>query len=52
MALNKGIWVPRPRATNIKGTNFKSLKEDDAQTAPAAAALAQELQDMTPGCRA
>ena len=25
MILNKGIWDPRPRVTNIKGTNLKSL---------------------------
>ena len=25
MALNKGIWDPKPRFTNIKGTNLKSL---------------------------
>ena len=25
MALNKGIWDPEPRGTNIKGTNLKSL---------------------------
>ena len=27
MALNKGIRDPKPRATNSKGTNLKSLKE-------------------------
>ena len=26
MALNKGIWDPKLRGTNIKGTNLKSLK--------------------------
>ena len=26
MALSKGIWDPKPRGTNIKGTNLKSLK--------------------------
>ena len=25
MALNKGIWDPKLRGTNIKGTNLKSL---------------------------
>ena len=25
MALNQGIWDPRLRGTNIKGTNLKSL---------------------------
>ena len=25
MALNKGIWDPKLRGTNTKGTNFKSL---------------------------
>ena len=25
MVLNKGIWEPKPRVTNIKGTNLKSL---------------------------
>ena len=25
MVLNKGIWDPKPRVTNIKGTNLKSL---------------------------
>ena len=33
MALNKGIWDPTLRGTNIKGTNLKSLsfyKEQDA----------------------
>ena len=25
MALNKGIWEPKLRGTNIKGTNLKSL---------------------------
>ena len=25
MSLNKGIWDPRLRGTNIKGTNLKSL---------------------------
>ena len=25
MTLNKGIWDPKPRLTNIKGTNLKSL---------------------------
>ena len=25
MALNKGIWDPELRGTNIKGTNLKSL---------------------------
>ena len=25
MALNKGIWDPTARGTNIKGTNLKSL---------------------------
>ena len=24
-ALNKGIWDPKPRVANIKGTNLKSL---------------------------
>ena len=27
MALNKGIWDPKPRGTNIKGTNLKSLMD-------------------------
>ena len=27
MALNKGVWDPKLRGTNIKGTNLKSLKE-------------------------
>ena len=26
MALNKGIWDPKPRATNVKGTNLTSLR--------------------------
>ena len=26
MALNKGIWDPKLRGTNIKGTNLKSLR--------------------------
>ena len=26
MALDKGIWDPKPRVTNISGTNLKSLK--------------------------
>ena len=26
MVLNKGIWDPKPRVTNIRGTNLKSLK--------------------------
>ena len=25
MALNKGVWDPKLRGTNIKGTNLKSL---------------------------
>ena len=25
MALYKGIWVPKPKVTNIKGTNLTSL---------------------------
>ena len=25
MALDKGIWDPKPRIANIKGTNLKSL---------------------------
>ena len=25
MALNNGIWDPKPRVTNNKGTNLKSL---------------------------
>ena len=25
MGLNKGIWDPKPKVTNIKGTNLKSL---------------------------
>ena len=25
MALNKGIWDPKPRVTSIKGTNLKAL---------------------------
>ena len=25
MALNKGIWVPKPRVTNIEATNLKTL---------------------------
>ena len=25
MALNKGIWDPKLKGTNIKGTNLKSL---------------------------
>ena len=25
MVLNKGFWGPKPRITNIKGTNLKSL---------------------------
>ena len=28
MALNKGIWDPERRGTNIKGTNLKSLIHD------------------------
>ena len=28
MALNKGIWDPKLRGTNIKGTNLKSLREE------------------------
>ena len=26
MVLYKGIWDPKPRVTNIKGTNFKFLR--------------------------
>ena len=26
MALNEGIWDPKPEVTNISGTNFKSLR--------------------------
>ena len=29
MALNKGIWDPKLRGTNIKGTNLKSLNYRD-----------------------
>ena len=29
MALNKGIWDPKTRATNNKGTNLKSLMLKD-----------------------
>ena len=29
MALNKGIWDPKPRVTNIKGTNLKSLSDSE-----------------------
>ena len=29
MALNEGIWDPKPRVTNIKGTNLKSLSRRD-----------------------
>ena len=25
MALNKGTWDPKPRGTNLEGTNLKSL---------------------------
>ena len=25
MALNKGTWDPKPKRTNIKGTNLQSL---------------------------
>ena len=25
-ALNKGVWDPKPRVTNIQTTNLKSLK--------------------------
>ena len=31
MALNKGIWDPKLRGTNMKGTNLKSL--DSARNA-------------------
>ena len=30
MALNKGIWDPKLRGTNIKGTNLKLLKESSS----------------------
>ena len=26
MVLNEGIWDPKPRVTNVNGTNFKSLR--------------------------
>ena len=32
LALNKGIWDPKPRVANVKGTNLKSLTS--AQTSP------------------
>ena len=32
MALNKGIWGPKLRGTNIKGTNLKSLIISNPQT--------------------
>ena len=31
MAFNKGIWDSKPRGTNIKGTNLKSLRKRHPQ---------------------
>ena len=38
MALNKGFWDLKLRGTNIKGTNFKSLKEGQSKLKPLLAA--------------
>ena len=35
MALNQGIWDPRLRGTNIKGTNLKSLNPSIISIEPA-----------------
>ena len=32
MVLDKGIWYPKPRVANIKGTNLKSLIDPGPQT--------------------
>ena len=29
MALNKGIWDPKPRVTSIKGRNLQSLMQSN-----------------------
>ena len=32
MVLDKGIWYPKPRVANTKGTNLKSLIDPSPQT--------------------
>ena len=46
MALNKGIWDPKLRGTNIKGTNLKSL----INPTPYVSGVQGRVQDLESDC--
>ena len=49
MALNNGIWDPKPRVTNIQGTNLKSLRLGRSWLGPTGADLTRRQANQTRG---